>query len=141
MVEVLIKEMKLLEYTRKEIKEVVCSGIVGWKRKIKRREQEGGLFYRSAVSTLPTRCRKKLTEKTNLYGKRKANEEGGKEHSLNMGRVDKNQRGLKSGKVLKSGIARKGQEGSLCPRSRQSFLLLTLVGANWLWSSGRQRRS
>ena len=66
-VETFIKEMKHSEYSRKEVKEVVCSAITGWKRKVARREKEGQSYYKSARSTLVTRCMKKLTEKTNWH--------------------------------------------------------------------------
>lgn len=62
-IETLIKEMKHSEYLRKEIREVICSGIIGWRRKIERREKEGGSFYRSAASTLPSRCQKNSQRK------------------------------------------------------------------------------
>ena len=56
------------------MKEVVISGMKGWKSKMKRRVLTGRM-YRSAKSTLPTRCRKKLTEKTSWYRKRKRMED------------------------------------------------------------------
>ena len=52
------KEMKFSGYSRVEIKEVIASGLLGWKRKIKRREDAKEAFYRSAGSTLPGRCKK-----------------------------------------------------------------------------------
>ena len=61
--ETLIQELKNSGYNR----EIVVSGILGWKRKIARRIQEGKPFYRSAPSTLDQRCKKKLTEKTSWY--------------------------------------------------------------------------
>ena len=63
-IETLIQELKNSGYNRKYSREIVVSGILGWKRKIARRIQEGKPFYRSAPSTLAQRCRKKLTEKT-----------------------------------------------------------------------------
>ena len=59
------QEIKFSGYSRVEIKEVIVSGLLGWKRKIKRRADAKEAFYRSARSTLPGRCKKKLTEKTN----------------------------------------------------------------------------
>ena len=50
---------------------MISSGLLGWKRKIKRREDAREAFYRSARSTLPGRCKKKLTEKTNWYKRSK----------------------------------------------------------------------
>ena len=62
--ETMITQMKTSGYSRKETREAIVSGVIGWKRKIKRRQQEGLDFYRSAQSTLKTRCKKKLLEKT-----------------------------------------------------------------------------
>ena len=74
-VEVFIGEMKTSGYERAETKEIVVSGITGWQRKMKRREEEGRI-YRSARSTLSIRCRKKLLEKTSWYkAKRKREDE------------------------------------------------------------------
>ena len=72
--EVFIREMKTSGYERSETREVVVCGITGWQRKVKRREEEGR-FYRSARSTLTTRCRKKLLEKTSWYKKKRKREE------------------------------------------------------------------
>ena len=51
-VEQFTKELKVSGYTRAEAKEIVVSGLIGWKRKMKRRE---GAIYRSAKSTLASR--------------------------------------------------------------------------------------
>ena len=63
-VETLIQELKIYGYDRKSPREIIVSGVLGWKRKIARRKQENKPFYRSASSTLAQRCKKKLTEKT-----------------------------------------------------------------------------
>ena len=60
-------QMKGSGYDRKKTKEVVEAGALGWMRKRKRREEERTKFYRSASSTLRTRIRKKLIDKTNWY--------------------------------------------------------------------------
>ena len=54
-------------YDRRQTKEAIVSGIRGWKSKIRRREEEGKNFYRTAASTLSSRYKKKLTAKTNWY--------------------------------------------------------------------------
>ena len=72
--EVFIGEMKTSGYDRGETREVVTFGIIGWQRKVKRKEEEGR-FYRSAKSTLNQRCRKKLLEKTSWYKKKRKREE------------------------------------------------------------------
>ena len=41
---------------------MVTSGVVGWIRKRRRREEQGMSFYRGAVSTLRLRIRKKLLD-------------------------------------------------------------------------------
>ena len=74
-VEVFICEMKTSGYERAETKEIVVSGITGWQRKMKRREEEGRIYNRSARSTLSIRCRNKLLEKTSWY-KAKRKREG-----------------------------------------------------------------
>jgi hypothetical protein len=74
-IDVFTQQLKSSGYNRKTAREIVVSGTLGWKRKIKRREQEGTDFYRSARSTLAGRCRKKLLEKVTWY-KTKRKREG-----------------------------------------------------------------
>ena len=80
-----IRELKVSGYNRKEAREIVVSGMTGWQRKIKRREEDGGEMYKNARSTLPKRCRKKLLEKTNWYKKRKRDSEDDGEKYLEDG--------------------------------------------------------
>ena len=54
-------------YDRKQSREVVVSGLRGWKSKIRRREENKQEFYRSAVSTLAGRYKKKLTARTSWF--------------------------------------------------------------------------
>ena len=68
-VEVMIKEMKMSGYQRSECREIMVSGLTGWMRKLMRRKDTG--MYRSARSTLYTRCKKKLLEKTSWYKKKR----------------------------------------------------------------------
>ena len=72
--EVFISEMVTSGYGRGETREIVAAGMLGWQRKIRRREEEGRI-YRSARSTLPIRCRKKLLEKTSWYKQKRKREE------------------------------------------------------------------
>ena len=51
------------------------SGTLGWRRKIKRRKEDGLDFYRSARSTLAGRCKKKLLEKTTWYKRKRDDDE------------------------------------------------------------------
>ena len=46
---------------------MVVSGFVAWRRRVKRRVEEGSELYRSAASSLQTRARKKLTSKEDWY--------------------------------------------------------------------------
>ena len=84
-IETLIQELKNSGYNRKYSREIVVFGILGWKRKIARRIQEGKPLYRSAPSSLAQRCRKKLTEKTSWYKnkrKREDDADGGQNKKL-----------------------------------------------------------
>ena len=65
----MIKEMKMSGYQRSECREIMVSGLTGWMRKLMRRKDTG--MYRSARSTLYTRCKKKLLEKTSWYKKKR----------------------------------------------------------------------
>ena len=55
-------QLKGSGYDRRRSREIVVSGVPGWIRKRKRREEQGLSFYRSAASTLNTRNRKKLLD-------------------------------------------------------------------------------
>ena len=77
-------ELKQSEYPREEVREIISCSIKGWKNKTKRRLTTGNKkIYRSAASTLVTRCRKKLTEKTSWY-KRKHARDGKEEDAGGM---------------------------------------------------------
>ena len=70
-VENFILQCKTSGYSRHETREGVVSGIKGWKRKHERRARDGISFYRGAKSTLAGRVKKKLTEKTSWYKKKR----------------------------------------------------------------------
>ena len=97
--EQMTRELKKSGYDRAEAREIIVCGLIGWKRKITRREKERK-FYRNAKSKLPTRCRKKDTEKTSWYKKRRREEdqeegENGKETRERIGKrrkVEENRR-------------------------------------------------
>ena len=72
-VEHFITQLKTSGYDRKKAREIVVSGIVGWKRRRLRRAEQGQDFYRGAASTLKTRIRKKLLDPVNWF-KEKAKE-------------------------------------------------------------------
>ena len=67
-------------WERAETREMVLSGYTGWERRIRRRRQECGGNYRSAVSSLPTRARKKLTGKEDWYRTRKDSDKEDDDH-------------------------------------------------------------
>ena len=62
-------------YGWRQTRDIVMSGIQGWRRKLERRKKEGFSFYREAKKTLGARFKKKLLGKTNWYKKRKGEEE------------------------------------------------------------------
>ena len=69
-----ISQLKNSGYSRKQAREVVICGMVGWLRKLERREKQGQGQYLAARLTLEERDEKKLLEKTSWYkenGKRK----------------------------------------------------------------------
>ena len=68
-------KLKTSGYNQGQAKEIITSGIRGYKNKKKRRKREGKPFYRPARTTLKSRVRKKLMEKQTWYKKKKKNEE------------------------------------------------------------------
>ena len=66
MVEHYIGQIKNSGYSRKEAKEIITCGIVGWRRGLERRQRRGQNQYLEAGDTLEERARKKLLEKTQL---------------------------------------------------------------------------
>ena len=54
-------------YSKREIKEIIESGLTGFVRKVERLRKAGIPFHRPASMTLQGRIRKKLLEKTNWY--------------------------------------------------------------------------
>ena len=71
-----ITQLKNSGYSRKQAREVVVCGVVGWRRKLERREKNGQGQYLSAEETLEKRVNDKLLEKTNWYkGNKKRKQE------------------------------------------------------------------
>ena len=64
-VEHYVSQLKNSGYSRKEAKEVIICGVVGWRRHLERRQKRGQGQYLEAWDTLETRGKKKLLEKTN----------------------------------------------------------------------------
>ena len=80
-------KLKASGYSRDQAKEIVVSGLRGFKNKIRRRIREGQPFYRPARKTLSMRVRKKLTEKNTWYKKtgRKKGEDGDSDNVMPVG--------------------------------------------------------
>ena len=80
-VEHYVGQLKNSGYSRKEAKEIVTCGVVGWRRHLERRQKRGQDQYLEAGETLEDRERKKLLEKTSWYKpdrKRKAEDAASK---------------------------------------------------------------
>ena len=60
-------QLKNSGYSRKQAKEIVVCGVVGWRRKLERREKAGQNQYLAAEETLEKRTDDKLLEKTSWY--------------------------------------------------------------------------
>ena len=71
-IEHFIQQLKNSGYERKQAKEVVVCGVVGWRRKLERREKAGHNQFRTAKETLEERTSNQLLEKTNWF-KEKSN--------------------------------------------------------------------
>ena len=76
-IETLIQQLKSSGYDRKAAREMVVSGVLGWKRKMMRRGKEGTEFYRTAKSTLAGRCKRKLTENSTWFKRKRHYDEDG----------------------------------------------------------------
>ena len=63
-IEQYIGQLKTSGYTRKQAKEIVVCGVVGWRRKLERREKAGQNQYLEAKETVEKRTEDKLLEKT-----------------------------------------------------------------------------
>ena len=63
MVDKYTTKLKTLGYNHGQAREIITSGIRGYKIKKKRRKKEGQPFYRPAKNNLAARVRKKLMEK------------------------------------------------------------------------------
>ena len=66
-IEQYVGQLKTSGFTRKQASEIVVCGVVGWRRKLERREKAGQKEYMEAKDTLEQRTEDKLLEKTNWY--------------------------------------------------------------------------
>jgi hypothetical protein len=64
------------KFTQQQCRQAIVSGLVGFKRKMARKQKTGESVYRSATSTMRTRVRKKLTKKTSWYKDRRRSQDG-----------------------------------------------------------------
>ena len=62
-----ITQLKNSGYSRKQTKEIIVCGVVGWRMKLERREKAGQKQYLEASETLEKRTEDKLLEKTSWY--------------------------------------------------------------------------
>ena len=99
-----ISQLKTSGYERSQAREVICSGVVGWKRKIMRREREKQGFYRHGKSTLKARNKKKLLEKTTWYREKRKRDDEGEEEEMQLP-TRKMSRGEKREKIVAGKIA------------------------------------
>ena len=67
--------MKTSGYQRRKSREIIVSGVLGWLRKRRRREEQGLGFYRSAASTLSGRNRKILLDPVTWFRGKSGGEE------------------------------------------------------------------
>jgi hypothetical protein len=66
-VEHYVSQLKNSGCSRKQAKEVIVCGVVGWRRKLERRGKRGQAQFMEAGETLEERTRSKLMEKTSWY--------------------------------------------------------------------------
>ena len=67
------KELKNSEYPARTAKEIIKSGIRGYKTRLTRRTASGQEFYRAAHRTINTRVKKKLLSRENWYKQEQEN--------------------------------------------------------------------
>ena len=65
------KQLKTSGYSRKQARDFIVNGVVGYKRKIERCRKSGKPLYRTAKQTLKGRVKKKLLEKTTWFKSKK----------------------------------------------------------------------
>ena len=84
-------------YSRKQAREIVCSGVRGWQARIKKRKRKNISFYRLAESTVNERLQKELTERECWYkNEDNENEEGSPNKKMKMDPLHKITRTRKS---------------------------------------------
>ena len=99
-IEEFTKELKTSEYTRKQAKEIVVSGIRAWKKRILKRKRENQPFYRPAKMTVKERMMKEIVEKESWYKDR--NEEESDEEESPRKKIKLNQENVQKQKIPKT---------------------------------------
>ena len=92
-VEHYITQLKNSGYSRKESKEVIVSGLVGWRRKLERRRKKNQPQYLMAEDTLEERTRSKMMEKTSWYMEDKKRKAENQESAFQYSPPKKRKRG------------------------------------------------
>ena len=96
-IEQFIGELNNSGYSRKQAREIVCSGVRGWQARIKKRKRKNISFYRLAESTVNERLQKELTERECWYkNEDNENEEGSPNKKMKMDPLHKITRTRKS---------------------------------------------
>jgi hypothetical protein len=62
-----VSQLKTSGYGRKQTREIIVCGVVGWRRPLERRENAGQGQYLEAKDTLESRTEAKLLEKTTWF--------------------------------------------------------------------------
>ena len=66
-IEQYIIELKSSGYNISQAREIICSGIRGWRNRSRKRKRQNVPFYRPAESTIEERMLKEISEKENWY--------------------------------------------------------------------------
>ena len=104
-IETFTQQLKSSGYARRDARETVVSGFLGWIRKINRRIQERVPFYRSAASTLKTRCKKKIMEKVSWHREKRKRED-----DTDVGPLRKRIHGERKSEMQSTSVQEKSKE-------------------------------
>ena len=74
-----IKKLKISGYSQEQTRSIIISGLKGYQTKLERSRKSGIKLHRSAKTTVNSRYKKKLTEKTNWFRKKRKDSEEGAE--------------------------------------------------------------
>ena len=94
-------QLKTSGYSRKQTKEIIVCGIVGWRRKLERRQKKNQKEYLDAKETLEKRTDAKLLERSNWYKENLKRKIEDKESQYQYHPPSKKRRG-KSSKEIKT---------------------------------------